>query len=392
MPETKPETIERTIKKLKIIGIPAVILVIALLIGAYFLVKYISPIEPDVGFHFEEEIITLLDYYDDPNSSLSPYVDSDCTMYDENTFYAIDDNTIIKIDANKKQVVGRSKTFHIEEYVNNIIVLDDGNIAVDVNNGIAVNNSYNYLRKFTPDLQPIGDFIIPEELGNLRFNAYIDGIFYEVKSDTDIDEHYIYTIDENMNILTKEAVNIDFLQNYEMAYATAFKSADGKPALYWHMRSTDPDDPKQSLTDSGGYHYKNYITSFEAKPSVIIRLPQRNESDNYFYASTGDDEYPIYVDFMNTDLLFYAVFREDILGRGLLGVKWDGTTEKILVTNDEDIEKGTRPNYRTLLFLFGSHVLDGDIYSYEVESGGTNDDGTKYGPRLILRKLIRVYD
>jgi hypothetical protein len=313
-------------------------------------------------------------------------------MLDDDTFICNDGNTRIKIDAKKGQIVRRSKTFLEEESVNASVVLDDGNIAVSVYNSVDDDNRVEYLRKFTPDLEIIGDFIIPEELGSLRFTAYIDGIFYEAKSDTDNNEHFIYTLDENMNILTKETLNKDFLHDYHMLGVTVFKSGDGKPFLYWSMTSTDPNDPKKAWTDTGGYHYKYYVTSFEAEPSMIIRLPQRNEADNYFYAAPGDEEYPIYVDFTNTHLFYYAVFGEDIHGRGVMGVKWDGTAEKILVTNDEDMENGSRPFYQTLSFLFHTQTRDGNLYTLEHEYGETDDDGTKHGPRLVLRKLEKVYD
>ncbi|MDR0943892.1 MAG: hypothetical protein LBM41_05100 [Ruminococcus sp.] len=393
MPETKPEALEKAVRKIKIIGISIFILIIVLFIGVRYLIKYIAPVEPDVGFHFEEKKITLLDYYDDPYSSLDSSVDFKWVMIDEDTFICRDDKTLIKIDAKKGQIVRRSKTFLEDESVSEIIVLGDGNIAVSVYKSIGEDNGYYYLRKFTPDLGIIGDTLIPEELGGLRFDAaYLDGIFYESQIDTENDVHLLYTYDENMNILSKETINIDFLQNYSRVGATAFISGDGKPAIYWTVWSTDPNDPKQTLTGSSGYHYRNYITSFEAKPSEIIRLPQRNEADNYFYAAAGDEEYPIYVDFVNTDLLYLVLFGEDIRGNGVMGVKWDGTAEKILATNDEDMINGSRPFYRTASLIFSSQTRNGNLYTLEYEYAETDDDGTKHGPRLVLRKLMKVYD
>jgi hypothetical protein len=75
-----------------------------------------------------------------------------------------------------------------------------------------------------------------------------------------------------------------------------------------------------------------------------------------------------------------------------MGVKWDGTTEKILVTNHEDMENGSRPFYHTLSFAINTQTRDGNLYTLEYENAETDDDGTKHGPRLILRKIEKVYD
>jgi hypothetical protein len=345
-------------------------------------VKLIFPLQPNVGFHFEESETVLID------QSSNLYMDSRINTFwwdliDER--YAVFEagDSVIKMDIETGEITAQAPLAREEETMG-IKHRDNGNILAHVIvSDTDGNTTDRIIREYTPDLIFIRDIPSPEEF-YFPESVFVDGVFYYATHDPDANTAKIYTFDENLNMLTSEDVDKSFMVAHSLASPTTRLSADGKLFIHWFVNSTDPDDPKRRKELSGRIDDdKFYITSFEAAPTTVIELPQKDSFDSYSVgAATGQDEYPIYVYYFNQgETWLDVVFGENLRGEAVMGVKWDGTTEKIAVT-DVTLDASAY-----LMFLGRGIVRDEIIYDLE---GAYEYSGS--GPRLILRKYAKVYD
>jgi hypothetical protein len=369
--------------------IPLILVIFLTAILLFFIaVKLIFPLQPrNTGFHFEESETVLIDRSNTSDTDL-----------DVNTFWwhLIDEryavfqagDMVVKMDIETAEITAQAPLAE-GEGVRGITHRDNGNIFAGVY-FIDGETTTEIVREYTSDLTFIRDMKRPEMLA-ISHSAFADDVFYYAANDLDTDITTLYTYDENLKLLTSEVVDKSFMVAHSRATPMVKVSADGKPFIHWNAVSTDPDDPKprKSLVGSD-YHEKFYITSFEAKPTTVIELPQKDAFDNYMCgAEAGQGEYPIYVYYTSVGNTWLDVVCAEILrGEAIVGVKWDGTAEKVAVTEPLHYGEGNNLNINVSLFMLGMGVVGEEtIYVLEKDYGS---DTT--GPRLILRKLTKVYD
>jgi hypothetical protein len=240
--------------------------------------------------------------------------------------------------------------------------------------------TYNLL-KYSPSFELLHNVPVPEGF-YLRRQGFSDGIFYTTtRSEEDLTVT-LYTLDEKMNILNEETTSLPFVDNPTRLGFVEFIDANGNPAIYWDILT--------KATKSNGeteYNTEHFITSFEANPSFIMELPNLLPLRLYGLPGTGDGEYIYYMSFYSNFQILgivYNIFGEDIIGDGILGIKADGSTEKIVLTNEENDDY-------TLAFnlLWNTNTHNGDIYFLSDDYIPETDPQLS---RVVLEKVEKVYD
>lgn len=358
--------------------IPLIILcVLAALVAVYFGIKFIFPLKPNVGFHFEETQTVLLDYSNDPDMKVS--VSTFFWDLIDERFVVSAGGNLTKIDSETGEIVAQTPLSE-DENSRSIFHTKSGNILVNTDfKEEGADDFTRILREYTPDLQLLGEYPTPDNIP-LVYAALIDDVFYVAANDLDSKVITLYTTDTKMNILTKETLDQSFAEGRELGAGIVRMGGDGKPFIFWHVETPDEGNEVR-----GGYNTP-YITSFEAKPSFAMRLPQGTETEIYFGAGGGDEEYPIYVKFDTYPAWYDYAALEILNGEGVIGVKRDGTAEKIFV---RDLNRTTMEKTGLgFTFLLNSTISrDGNIYYLEEDYGRAEEDT---GQRLIMYKLEKV--
>jgi hypothetical protein len=356
----------------------AVLFVIFLICVA---VKLIFPLQPNVGFHYEASEMVLLDYSDDPDMKLR----ASCFFWDfaDGRYVVTEVNgNVVKFDIETGEITARIQLAENEDF-GFAKHRENGNCLLGI--GVLEEGKSNYtyiLREYTPDLIFIREIPLPEGI-SLQSSAIGSDVIYSVKMDTETFAVSILTLDENFNILTEETVDTSFGGKRNPITPTVSISADGKPFLMWQFSRKDINDPPE------GFATTEFITSFEAKPSFVLELPKAFEEDAFYFAGSGDDDYPIIVNYFPYPQWFDFLLNEPIRGDGFIGVKWDGTTKKLLASNAQSWVMGHAPYYNPGLLFMNGHVYNGDIYYLSEYSADPTVDDSK---SLYLHKLTKVYD
>jgi hypothetical protein len=107
----------------------------------------------------------------------------------------------------------------------------------------------------------------------------------------------------------------------------------------------------------------------------------------YGVPGTGDGEYIYYMSFYPiTEIseIVYDIFGENIFGEGILGIKADGTVEKLVLTNEENDDY-----YIRLTLILEANTHNGDIYFLRDDY---IPETTPRINRVVLKKAEKVYD